>query len=88
MGYDYFVDHIGERPDGYSLDRIDSNKGYEPGNVRWASIKEQQNNRRDTVKITYQGTEYTKPDLAKHLGISYSALRYRINMGILNGHNH
>lgn len=42
-----FVAHIGLRPDAsLSLDRIDNNKGYEPGNVRWATRVQQNRNRR------------------------------------------
>jgi len=45
--YDAFYEHIGPRPHpDYSLDRIDNSKGYERGNIRWASRSEQSKNRR------------------------------------------
>jgi hypothetical protein len=44
--FDAFLADVGERPDGRTLDRIDNFRGYEPGNVRWATRREQRLNTR------------------------------------------
>jgi hypothetical protein len=47
MVYENFLADVGERPEGCTLDRIDPEGDYVPGNVRWATAVEQQNNRRN-----------------------------------------
>lgn len=44
--FDAFLSDVGDRPEGRTLDRINPDGNYEPGNVRWATAKEQQANRR------------------------------------------
>jgi hypothetical protein len=50
-----FQEDVGKRLDGMTLDRINSNGNYEPNNVRWATMKTQQQNRRNNVYLTAFG---------------------------------
>ena len=62
-----------------TIDRIDDNKGYEPGNCRWVTRKQQSNNIRSNRILTYHGKEYTLSELSQYTGINYSTLNNRIN---------
>lgn len=74
-----FLQHIGCRPSpDHSVDRIDNDKGYEPGNVRWATRSEQQRNRRDSRILTFRGESLLVVEWAAKIGMSYSGLRARL----------
>jgi hypothetical protein len=58
--FDEFYAELGDRPTGMTLDRIDVNGHYEPGNVRWLPLAEQQRNRRVRTDYTGSVTSYLK----------------------------
>lgn len=49
-GFSRFLADLGERPPGMTLDRIDVNGHYVPGNCKWSTIQEQRWNRRDMLE--------------------------------------
>lgn len=77
--YQAFVDDVGDRPSArHTLDRINNDGDYEPGNVRWATYGEQRRNMRNNVWIEWNGERMIAPDWAKRLGISTQSMSYRL----------
>lgn len=75
-----FAYDMGPRPSqSHTLDRIDSNGNYEPGNVRWATQKEQQNNRRDNRFFTVRGGMMTIAQIGREFNISPNLIRQRVD---------
>lgn len=62
-----------------TLDRIDCNGDYSPGNCRWATLIEQGNNKRSNHMITYKGKTQTLAEWSRETGIPYHTLKRRIN---------
>lgn len=65
-----FLADMGERPDGLTIDRIQNDGHYTPGNCQWATRRAQANNRVTNVRVQYRGRSYTIADLARATGVS------------------
>lgn len=76
--YSQFLADMGERPKGLTLERKDNNKGYSKTNCKWATWKEQQNNRRSTVMLTHNGKTQSVTQWAEELGWDRQMLFQRI----------
>ena len=72
-----FYRHVGKRPTKYhSIDRIDNDGNYEPGNIKWSIKTEQDNNRRTNVFIYIDDSQKTIAQIARDNNIKPDLLRY------------
>lgn len=78
-----FYEDMGQRPSPkHELDRYPDNNGnYEPGNVRWALRAEQVKNKRNNRVLTALGKTQTLMEWARELGVSHTAILYRLRAG-------
>lgn len=78
--YNWSMSHGYE--DNLTIDRIDSAKGYEPDNCRWATMKEQSRNKSNSIMVTIDNVTKNLADWCEIYNISYQLGRQRITRGM------
>ena len=79
--FDVFLVDVGLCPPRMTLDRINNDGNYEPGNVRWASHRAQCNNRRTTRRVEIEGRTLSLAQWAEELGMKRRTLYSRLRNG-------
>jgi len=79
--FSLFKEDMGDRPTGYTLDRIDNNKGYSKENCRWSSKKTQSRNQERRKLYTYKGESKLLVEWCELLGLTFWSLSRRVALG-------
>ena len=76
---DWALDHGYD--DNLTIDRVDVNDDYTPDNCKWSTRKEQNNNQRSNIQLTYNGETHTAAQWAEMIGVSKDCIYKRIQKG-------
>ncbi|RWO34739.1 MAG: hypothetical protein EOS10_00090 [Mesorhizobium sp.] len=81
LKFENFYRDMGDLPAGMTLERKDNEKGYEPGNVIWASRLVQANNKRSNVSVTFRDQTHTQAEWGRITGLGKAAIKRRLDAG-------
>lgn len=76
-----FLEDMGDRPNGTTLDRINGSHGYCKENCRWADLETQANNRKSNVVLTHDGITLTAAQWSRKLNFPIHSIYRRLKMG-------
>lgn len=78
LKFENFLEDMGKRPPGCTIDRIDNDQGYSQKNCQWATSEQQQRNRRDNLYLTYNKKTQLLTEWAEEYKISHGTLWTRV----------
>lgn len=80
-GFENFLADMGERPDGHSIERLNSDGDYSPSNCIWADARRQANNTRRNRMIAHNGQNLTLAQWERRTGIPRANIAFRLKSG-------
>ena len=80
--FNTFLADMGERPTGYTLERMNNDLGYSKDNCRWATRQEQNNNTQRSLHVEFESTSLTLRQWAEKLSLPYASIWYRYSKGV------
>ncbi len=86
FSFESFISDMGDRPEGMTIELIDNDGNYEPGNCRWATVAEQGRNKSNNRMITAFGMTYCLSEWVEITGMARTTLKKRLNRGIQGEH--